>query len=137
LTQKTDVNPKPTRRQRNAKVMSIDTTLRRSIAIMAVFLWALIAVWSVLEWFGAFYTPDNIVFISTVATFVFGAAPLIASSIINQHGKQLLHLYQPLALAMLQGMVLIPYLPVIIFVGIVWIGLVWMVRTPKVWGYYG
>src|SRR5690625_396199 len=90
------------------------TTLRRSIAMVAVFVWALIAVWSVLNWFGAFYTPDNIVFISTVATFVFGAGPLIASSIINQDGKQLWHLYQPLALALLQGMVLIPYLPIVI-----------------------
>jgi len=117
--------------------MSSATILRGSTAIVAVFVWALIAVWSVLEWFGAFYTPDNILFISTVATFAFGAAPLIASSIINARGRQLLHLYQPLALAMVQGMVLIPYLPIVIFVGIVWIGLVWVVRTPKVWVHGG
>lgn len=138
MTQDTDQQTRSKQAGRSTKVKKprkpMSRTARRVIAVATSIIWGLLVTKLTTDWFTVMYTAENMTTLMPALVILLSAVPLAIAAITTKRLRFLLHMYQPLTLAVLTLIVFPIYIPAIILFGSIWLALIWVMRTPVLWG---
>lgn len=141
MTQDTDQQTRSKQAGRSTKMKKprkpMSRTARRVIAVAASILWGLLVTMLITDWLAFMYTAENMTTVMPSLVVLLSAVPLAIAAMTTKRLRLVLYMYQSLVLGVLTLIVFPIYIPSIILFGSIWLALIWVMRTPVLWGDYG